>query len=621
MIRRSKVPEQEPHEPEEGAVEPANQVDHDLAVIYGRNDKQKTDLTKMEVRKKSPLTRFLIWLLITLAILSAAAWGGYLLFQHFAPHNTQSLNLTIDGPDTVVSGSSAEYDVNYQDAGDSPIASLSVKLNVPPGFKITSTSPTATGDGNVWTIGTVTAGSDGMIQVKGVWTDTVPSGSTVQGIATYRPANFNADFQQIAVKTVAVTSSVLTVTADAPATAVPGVSVNEVFHVKNTGTETLGPIELRLTLPNTFIVKASDPAATATNSWSFPSLDPNAEAVVTVSGSFAADATDLQTFTAAAGLDRDGIFLPQSSFDAQTNVVGGGLSLKLITNGSTDAQSVSVGDTLHTSIVVSNSGDKEMDGLTVQLSADAGGSKLPIDWSKATLSGGSQSDSTVSWASKSLSKAGILAPGSDETIDLTIPLLSSLGTSSDQFKLTVTATVAQIGSTTVTKTVQSSPQTISVNSNTTITAKGLYYQDSTPVGTGPLPPKVGQTTSYRVYWTVTNSLHALNQVSVSATLPPNVTFVAQKQIDIGTLTFDTPTRTLTWTIDRLPTTVPSATTAFDLSVTPTADDVGKFMKLINESDLTATDSKTNTIIQKSSDAITTELPDDSEAAGKGSVSL
>jgi hypothetical protein len=76
---------------------------------------------------------------------------------------------------------------------------------------------------------------------------------------------------------------------------------------------------------------------------------------------------------------------------------------------------------------------------------------------------------------------------------------------------------------------------------------------------------------------------------------------------------------ITWHIDKFPTTLPGAEATFDVAVTPDAKDVGSFYKLTNAIAVEATDTFTKDQVSDGIDILTTELPEDSGAAGKGVV--
>ena len=242
----------------------------------------------------------------------------------------------------------------------------------------------------------------------------------------------------------------------------------------------------------------------------------------------------------------------------------------------------------------------------------------PIDWEHSDLGDGTRSGQTVTWSGADLVLGGLIPAGQRETIDLSLRIVSELGTLKDTFTINAVTVVGQIAGVTTNRELQSTPITVSLNSDVVLSASSHYYLGGAVVGTGPIPPEVGSETGYRIVWNIENSVHALDQVLVSATLPPGITYVGGRQTELGVLTFDESSRTLSWDIERIPTTVTELEAAFDVAVTPNETQIGTFVKLVNESTLTATDSATGARIQASGPSLTTDTGDD-EAAGLGVV--
>ncbi len=143
--------------------------------------------------------------------------------------------------------------------------------------------------------------------------------------------------------------------------------------------------------------------------------------------------------------------------------------------------------------------------------------------------------------------------------------------------------------------------------------------DNEPLGSGPLPPTVGETTSYRIEWNIENSGHDLENVEVSTILPQDVVWTDQSQTAIGELTFNQTTRQVSWKISKLPTSVPNPDAWFNVSISPSEQDVGTFVKLTNPTAFEAKDQVTEDNISDTKDILTTEIPLDSFAKGKGIV--
>jgi len=221
----------------------------------------------------------------------------------------------------------------------------------------------------------------------------------------------------------------------------------------------------------------------------------------------------------------------------------------------------------------------------------------------------------------------LLRPLDEGSIDFTIQVKASDDINLNETNLQVTsrakATAAKIGELdAIDLAIESNEITSNINTDVELKVEGRYFTaDNIPVGSGPLPPVVGQTTTFRIYWSIANSLHEVGDVTVSATLPHGVAWASKLLAKVGSLRYNQSDQTVTWTIPSInPNEGFDDTNAwFDVSVTPTKDQAKKLLILSGQASLTATDEVTDAAISKVGKAITSNLDDDPIGGGKGLV--
>jgi hypothetical protein len=120
-------------------------------------------------------------------------------------------------------------------------------------------------------------------------------------------------------------------------------------------------------------------------------------------------------------------------------------------------------------------------------------------------------------------------------------------------------------------------------------------------------------------WTITHALHPLEDLVVTATLPPGVTFAEGAASDLGKVTYDASANIVRFDATGITKDAATIHAKFYVKATPAAADVEKAMKILSGSALRVTDSVTTNRIEKETDALTTTLPDDKFAEGKGIV--
>lgn len=585
-------------------------IEESLNAIYGE---EKVDFSKFE-RSKGRLTKILFTIVVTLFVVAATLWGGFFVYsEYFTNQNTEIFLLEIEAEEELVSGSFTQIAIKYKNPTEIPIASLELDIKLPPSFHRITASPAPTNEEEMsWDVGYLNASSDGLIIIEGIWISDVPASTPIQVFASFRPSNFNADFQEIKTIYITTTESNLVGELSGAEEGRPGETLNYALTIENKGEEEIPNVKTKLTIPQGFYLESSDPKIEPGEpiEWSFESIAPGAKEEIKLVGSFAADTEGFQYFDAEIFAVEGERNLIQGKIEAFTDVVGDNLSLQLVANGSTEKISTDMGESMRVSLAIENSGENDIEDLSLELLFNED-KPLPIDWENSEINDGTKSKTGINWDNEYL---GFLTSGEKRIFNLVFPINQNVTESeADVFEILV---VAHIGNFEI----RSKPIEIAINSEADFHADARYFTDEgAPLGSGSLPPAVGKQTNYRVNWSIQNKLHDLQNIKVQAMLPPHAEWNNQFNADLGTIKFDADTRTVNWEIVEIPKDITKLDAMFSISITPDTEDVGKFVKLISGSTMTVTDKVTNATIIESTESITTELPSDEFASGKGVV--
>jgi len=595
--------------------EKENEMDEGLRAIYGDQPEDLSVVHQSNSRLTYWLSRvvgFLAFAALVIFSLSILASKGWFMNQNFTP-----LTLAVEAPAELKSGEVVTIKIPYENPENVPLASLSIDVNLPPSFVVTKMNPAPLNEHDlIFSLGSIGSHGKGAILIEGTWIVMAPSTNTVQAIASYKPANFSSDFSQIATASVDTTSSVLAASITGPDKATPGAEVSYVIKVTNSGALSAKGVVATLTQPAGFTISKSTPPATPGErpKWVFDKIDAGKEVSVTIKGAYASDVTDVQQMSADVsfpiGSGIDAKTLVQASSTVPTDVTGGALRLTLVGNGlSTDA-SVAPGDVLSLGYRLENTGKVAMSDVAVILDFQPANG-IPLVWSKANLDKGVMNKDGVLFDAKTI---GVVNPADKKSFNLSFPVKAELATTDvDVFTVVARATVG--GSS-----IQSSPLTVHVNAAVAFAATVHYFStDGAPIGEGPLPPVVGAGTTFEVMWTVTHALHPLDDLTVTATLPPGVAFAQGTASDMGKVTYDASANIVRFDATGITKDAGAIHAKFYVKATPASADLGKTMKLLSGSALRVTDSTTTNRIEKEAESLTTALPDDSFAAGKGIV--
>ncbi len=162
------------------------------------------------------------------------------------------------------------------------------------------------------------------------------------------------------------------------------------------------------------------------------------------------------------------------------------------------------------------------------------------------------------------------------------------------------------------------------SSHITISQKAYHASDSNFENSGPIPPEVGKPTSYEIIWQISNDLHDVKEVRVSAILPANVTLAAiAPESEIPNIVLDPASHQIVWTVLNVPAgagiSVPAPLVSFQITLTPDVLMRGSAASLIGAATVAGQDTVTETTVTGSASAVDTTLPDDQGNSGGGIV--
>ena len=609
--KKHKRPRKKHREEESAPLSPeqASLMQEGLEAIFGE---EEIDFTKLD-RGPSRLTQFLLAAVIILTLISASAWGGYFLYTRYAVQQTEAtFEIEIDTESEVVSGEIIDIDIRYFNPTNAPIASLEMEVRLPEGFELLDANPPSSHSRDLeWRLGELSAGSDDVIHLTGRWFADLSSNLPIQVAATYRPSNFNADFQAIETAYITTLQSAVTTTIEGPDAAFSGEDVVYEVEILNSSKETIDNVRVELDAPEGFYRTNSDPELdeNAPTEWLIEELEPNTPQVLRLTGAYASDQEGFQYIDVRTYIERDSSLL-QAEVQTFTDVTGTERSLQMLLNGGMKDASLNPGEDLRVTLSFANRGEQDINDLALLLDFQTE-EKMPIIWSEALLNGGTITSDGIVWDGDLFET---VEADDKVTIHATFPTYDTFTEDMvDVFPLVASASFGE-------DEIKSSTFDVSFNSEANFQAEARYFnEDGAPLGSGPLPPTVGRATTYEVSWQLENSIHALEDISITAVLGSDAVWTGAYSEEFGSLEYDASSRTVTWNIERLQTDLTIVSATFDIEITPAMNDVSSFITLLSGASLSATDMHTGATIKKTTSGLTTEIPTDEFAENLGAA--
>ncbi|MBI5467287.1 MAG: hypothetical protein HY975_03715 [Candidatus Kerfeldbacteria bacterium] len=570
------------------------------------------------------------WIVTILLVLVAVSVAGFFVFTRAKKFTGNNVQLHFQPVTNVASGANVTITIEYQNLEPVDLTKGELAVEYPEGFSYISSQPATTNEfHNDFTLGTIRSGQAGKVTITGTLIGSVGTTRDFRATMTYRPVTFNSDFQQQAATTITIASSILNVSIAGPTQLAPGVSGTWTINYTNTSDRDLQNVQFEATYPEGFTVTKTVPAAKERSGlWRVDKISKGATGNISFTGAASGSVGDSLPVIIKTGLlNSDGNVEAQDEQQLLLILVKTGVTATIAVNGSTVPLSIDPGESLNYSIHVTNSSDAEVANATITMTLT--GAALKAD-SVTSDTKGVVNERTVTWSKDQVPALAQLKPQQDVTLTASVGTQTNLTIAADQDRnQQVVATVAVTSPSLSTNTNSTSnPSVVSTTKINTIlglTAVARYYNDiGQALGSGPVPPVVGKTTTYHVNWTVTNTTNDASTLVVSATLPNGVLWTGQNTSrDAGDIAFDSASRTVRWTLNIVPagtgSRYPSLKAGFDVSITPTADQVGTVPILVNTATAAAKDAFTDHELSVTAPAVATDIPTDTKAGGEGRV--
>ncbi|MDO8622136.1 MAG: hypothetical protein Q7R80_02805 [bacterium] len=452
------------YNPRRGSGTSRQRRDEAVERIYRDDEGQLPDFSRLDRRPPTWRRWAIGGGLVMLAVLAIAAWASFLIFKPYTTTSGGSVAVAIDAPPTAAVGAEVTYRITIENGDRVPLARTSVEMKLPTDFTVTEATP-APDDarGFRWTIGTIPANGERIIDLHGRLYGAPEQDARVEAVAVYRPGNFNADFQTVATAITRLDASPITIALTGPERTVPGEAVTYTIAYEHLGTLTTPEATITLDVPRAFILTTTTPDRARSDAllWRIGALAPNAKGTITVTGSFNAGAQEPLTIRATVAIEP----APErrvslQSKDIATTVLGGDVVLIATANDQTSGFTTPPGTALRFRIAIRNDGKEELRDLIAYAVFEATSvtERSILNFSAITdgLNGTAIGEQlaaglrrgTITWTAKEYPELAALPPGQLRTIDFTIPIHTpaSLSGFPEQGRITF-STAVDIGKT------------------------------------------------------------------------------------------------------------------------------------------------------------------------------
>jgi hypothetical protein len=554
----------------------------------------------------------IIFSIIILGLVLAIA--GYWYWQR-NPYSKDVLRLEIFGPAEVSLFQEVEYVVKYKNNGN-------VRLEEPrlifefPEYTILSADNADNEEGqeNFSTrqeigpeeLGDIYPGEEKTLYFKGRLFGKENQLKTAKVQISYKPKNLKPRYESSTTFSTLVKSVPLTLEFDLPSKIESDRDFDFSLNYFSNLDYPLINFGLKVEYPSSFEFLKSNPKTLDKTEWEIPLLNKAEGGRIEISGKLSGELKEQKIFRAIMGLWIENEFIEIKDISRGIEITKPHLSVFQRINNENQYFANS-GDLLHYEIYFRNVGEDPFNDLFLVSRLDGEG----FDYDSIKFSSGqfNKGDNSIVWDWRDNSKLRYLDQGEEGKVEFWINL-------KDEWKINNSESRNAILKNTVLISQIKEEFEIKVNSKLAISQKG-YYNEEVFGNSGPLPPKIGETTTYTVIWQAQNYFNNVKNVRVKALLPAYVKLTGKifPEQEKSGFTYDSNSREIVWTINEMKAGTgvsdQAPNIAFQVALTPSSEHTNMVLPIIKEVKISGEDQWTEKIVGSNDSEIDTTLPDDS----------
>lgn len=610
-------------------------------------EKPPTHWEEEKVRVKEPLPemrsrraiKFYLWSIAVLVSMGVAAFIYFYLGTRGA-----EVELHIPFQGTIESGEVITIPFSFKNISQVPLSEVELSIFLPEGAILI--------EGNVESkppvrlvrhVADVAPGEEKREEIRVRLFGQEGQEKTVEATLLYRPENLRAKFSQRASHNFLIERVPLAVFVEVPDTLASGQEAEMVIRYTSHARLAFEDMSVRVSYPPGFKYISATPLPNIGETiWHVGVIKPGLDGEIVIRGIMSGEEGALETFVAEVGLfnllTKD--WQSYSEARKETKIAIKPLSVSTLLAGTRDAR-VNAGETLTFKVQYRNNTAHLLKNITITARPEEvfvgaepevirqGAALLELATISATQNGVfNASTRSIVWAPGGTSALRDLDPGESGTFEFRVSTKPKPVVRTSAEQNLVVRVSAQIKVADVPSELKGTDLThedkvdFKVNSKLLFVAKTVSRNSPIP-NTGPIPPKVGEKTTYTVVWEVRNFTSELQQVEVAAAIPPNMVWESIVAPADARITYDANSGMVRWRPGSVPAgtgvITPALSVAFQLSLTPAEADINASPLLAQEITFTGKDVFTGFEIKEEAPALTTRLSDPDSSPSEWSV--
>lgn len=569
-------------------------------------------------------TKKIIKIFIALIILGSVAFYGINKYLEYISFSTDKIDLVINGTDTLTSGAQASWQVSVTNRNKSALEDVELIFDFPEGSYVQDSGLLGAKKSAQAKVNLYDIAPNQTVQKEFTARIVAPENSSrsAQATITFKPKSISKEVKKSVKFTTTIKNFPVILTIDAPNETFSNKEIFYKINYINSSQERFNNLRIKVQYPNGFSPNEFEPQPSQEkNIWQIKALDPYQEGQIKIKGILSGNEGDRKSLMVLIEGLEDENFVVFTKETAQTNIISAPLALEVKVLGR-DNPSVNAGQKLRYDIGFRNNLNTTLQNL--YLTAKLEGTMFNFTTLK-TIGYFDVNTSTITWgpreipALKNLNPKDIGLASFEIELKNIFPILSYNDKNffvKVSFNISTKSVPPLLG---VKEINQSTDVITKINTNLILQAKAFYRENfSSIINYGPIPPRVGQTTSFTLHWRIINVSNDVEDLVVSATLPTGVQWTNNYYANFKKdgLVFDETTKKITWNVGKVPATtglangLPVYEAVFQVAITPGPHQLNQTVPLLDESIAIAKDSYTGSPLEVSAERKSTGSLDD-----------
>ena len=534
------------------------------------------------MRLKNKLILSIIILALLVGIIGYWSWQRNI-------YSKEVLRLEILGPETVELAEDFEYIVKYKNNGTVRLEEPRLIFEYPKQAIVPEGKP-------LWqeiVLDDIYPGEEKTISFGARLLAKEGENLVAKASLSYRPKNLKARYESATTFTTTISQAPLTFEFDLPSKIELGKSFAFRINYFSNLDYPLTDLRIQIDYPFGFEFISSSPKSLEKNEWLIPVLNQSQGGRIEITGRVSGEVGEAKIFRAKLGILKEGEFILLKESQKGLEIIKPSIYLRQEING--NPQYVALpGQWLYYEIYFKNIGDDFLSNLFMvsQLEGEA----FDFQTIRSDLGQTEPGSNSVIFDWRRVPKLQYLVPMEEGKVDFWIKLKDDLGEVKNPL-LKNKVFISQVKEEFVTK----------ISSKLEIVQKG-YFRDEVFGNKGPIPPRVGQTTTYTIIWQAKNYYSLVKDVKVKAVLPLGVELTGKifPEDEVSKFAFDSQSREIVWSVGELDR-GKEKSIAFQVAFTPTESQRDQTPEIIGPATITGEDSWTDRLLEAASKSINTTL--------------